>query len=65
VTLEVFPIPGLPEVGRGDDLADLLDPVDLHDGDVLVVTQKVISKQEGRMVPASDRDAAIAEERIW
>jgi coenzyme F420-0:L-glutamate ligase/coenzyme F420-1:gamma-L-glutamate ligase len=64
VTLEVLPIPGLPEVGPGDDLADLLDRVDIRDGDVVVVTQKVISKQEGRIVPTSDRDAAIAAETV-
>jgi coenzyme F420-0:L-glutamate ligase/coenzyme F420-1:gamma-L-glutamate ligase len=45
-------------------LADLLDRVDIRDGDVVVVTQKVISKQEGRIVPASDRDAAIAAETV-
>jgi len=64
VTLDVLPIPGLPEVGPGDDLADLLDRVDIRDGDVVVVTQKVISKQEGRIVPTSDRDAAIAAETV-
>ena len=64
MTLEVLPIPGLPEVGPGDDLADLLDRVDIRDGDVVVVTQKVISKQEGRIVPNSDRDAAIAAETV-
>jgi coenzyme F420-0:L-glutamate ligase/coenzyme F420-1:gamma-L-glutamate ligase len=64
VTLEVLPIPGLPEVGPGDGLADLLDRVDIRDGDVVVVTQKVISKQEGRIVPASDRDAAITAETV-
>ena len=64
MTLEVLPIPGLPEVGPGDDLADLLDRVDIRDGDVVVVTQKVISKQEGRIVPTSDRDAAIAAETV-
>jgi coenzyme F420-0:L-glutamate ligase/coenzyme F420-1:gamma-L-glutamate ligase len=64
VTLEVLPIPGLPEVSPGDDLADLLDRVDIRDGDVVVVTQKVISKQEGRIVPTSDRDAAIAAETV-
>jgi len=64
VTLEVIPVPGLPEIGPGDDLADLLDPVDIRDGDVVVVTQKVVSKQEGRTVPAADRDAAIAGETV-
>ena len=64
MTLEVIPVPGLPEIGPGDDLADLLDPVDVRDGDVVVVTQKVVSKQEGRIVPAADRDAAIAGETV-
>ena len=64
MTLEVIPVPGLPEIGPGDDLADLLDPVDIRDGDVVVVTQKVVSKQEGRIVPAADRDAAIAGETV-
>jgi coenzyme F420-0:L-glutamate ligase/coenzyme F420-1:gamma-L-glutamate ligase len=65
VTLEVIPITGLPEIGPGDDLAALLTGgTDLHDGDVMVVTQKVVSKQEGRLVPAANRDAAIAEETV-
>ena len=41
---------GVPEVRPGDDLADLLLPlVDLSDGDVVVVTSKVVSKAEGRL----------------
>jgi coenzyme F420-0:L-glutamate ligase/coenzyme F420-1:gamma-L-glutamate ligase len=65
VTLEIIPIAGLPEIGPGDDLAALLaGGADLRDGDVMVVTQKVVSKQEGRLVPAADRDAAIAEETV-
>ncbi|MFL6205832.1 MAG: coenzyme F420-0:L-glutamate ligase [Acidimicrobiales bacterium] len=49
--LEVFPIEGIPEVGRGDDLAALIARAEpgLHDGDVVVVTQKVVSKAEGAM----------------
>lgn len=44
---------GLPEVGPGDDLAALItaaleDDVRLHDGDVLVIAHKVVSKSEGR-----------------
>jgi coenzyme F420-0:L-glutamate ligase / coenzyme F420-1:gamma-L-glutamate ligase len=44
---------GAPEVVAGDDLATLvLDLVDdLADGDVVVVTSKVVSKAEGRVVP--------------
>jgi coenzyme F420-0:L-glutamate ligase / coenzyme F420-1:gamma-L-glutamate ligase len=57
VRLEVLPVPGLPEVRPGDDLAALiasaLDQAGLRpaDGDVLAVTQKVVSKAEGRVVP--------------
>ncbi|HUR50978.1 MAG TPA: coenzyme F420-0:L-glutamate ligase [Mycobacteriales bacterium] len=58
--LEVHPVRGLPEVRPGDDLAALLAPAfDYRDGDVLVVTSKVVSKAEGRLLPAGeDREAA-------
>jgi len=49
--LQVFPVVGLPEVRPGDVLAELLAAaVPLVDGDVVVVTQKVVSKAEGRLV---------------
>jgi coenzyme F420-0:L-glutamate ligase/coenzyme F420-1:gamma-L-glutamate ligase len=65
VTLEVIPVRGLPEIGERDDLAALLtDGAAIRDGDVVVVTQKVVSKQEGRLVLAADRDAAIAAETV-
>ena len=49
---------GVPEVGAGDDLARLLlDVVDLEDGDVVLVTSKVVSKAEGRVRPGSRDDA--------
>jgi coenzyme F420-0:L-glutamate ligase/coenzyme F420-1:gamma-L-glutamate ligase len=43
---------GIPEVGHGDDLAQLLadSAGDLADGDVLVIAHKVVSKAEGRVV---------------
>ena len=46
-------VPGLPEVRPGDDVAALLAAAvpDLRDGDVLVVTSKLLSKAEGRLVP--------------
>lgn len=48
--VEVTAPDGVPEIGRGDDLAGLLLPlVDLADGDVVVVTSKVVSKAEGRV----------------
>jgi coenzyme F420-0:L-glutamate ligase/coenzyme F420-1:gamma-L-glutamate ligase len=50
--LEVIPVRGLPEVAEGDDLGAMLaGAADLRHGDVLVVTQKVVSKAEGRVVP--------------
>lgn len=50
--LTILPVPGLPELRPGDVLADLLAAaVELRDGDVVVVTQKAVSKVEGRVVP--------------
>ncbi|HEV2819765.1 MAG TPA: coenzyme F420-0:L-glutamate ligase [Solirubrobacteraceae bacterium] len=51
--IEARPLPGLPEVRAGDDLAGLLARAadgDLRDGDVLVVAHKVVSKAEGAVV---------------
>ena len=49
--IEVLAVTGLPEVRPGDDLAALVaGAVDLVDGDVVVVTQKVVSKAEDRLV---------------
>ena len=53
--LEVHPVLGVPEVRPGDDLAGLLaEAFGYEDGDVVVVTSKVVSKAEGRLVPAGD-----------
>ena len=52
VTLEIFGVEGFPEVGPGDRLSELIAArFSLRDGDVVVVTQKVVSKAEGRVVP--------------
>ncbi|MBW4716233.1 coenzyme F420-0:L-glutamate ligase [Saccharothrix obliqua] len=50
--LTVLPVPGLPEFRPGDDLAGALASAApwLADGDVVVVTSKVLSKVEGRLV---------------
>jgi coenzyme F420-0:L-glutamate ligase/coenzyme F420-1:gamma-L-glutamate ligase len=57
--LEIIPVEGLPEVRPGDRLAPLLAAcVELVDGDVVVVTQKVVSKAEGRMVAVDGDDPA-------
>jgi coenzyme F420-0:L-glutamate ligase/coenzyme F420-1:gamma-L-glutamate ligase len=56
-SLIVVPLPGMPEVRPGDDLARLLlaavgeAGLELADGDVLAVTSKVVAKAEGRLVP--------------
>ena len=66
---------GVPEVRSGDDLAALLGdalvavdfgagPTALADGDVVVVTSKVVSKAEGRVVAAGDREQAITDETV-
>ena len=64
--LRVVPIEDVPEVVAGDDVALLIvgavGPEGLEDGDVVVVTQKVISKAEGRLLPESQRDAALLQE---
>src|SRR5579875_3482501 len=53
----VIPVPGFPEVRPGDVLSDLVaERADLADGDVVVVTQKVVSKAEGRLVPVKPDD---------
>ena len=73
--LTAWGVPGMGEVRPGDDLAALVgdalaaDAADrpataLQDGDVLVVTSKVVSKAEGRVVHAADREAAITAETV-
>jgi coenzyme F420-0:L-glutamate ligase / coenzyme F420-1:gamma-L-glutamate ligase len=52
--VELLPVPGLPEFRPGDDLAAALAAAApwLRDDDVIVVTSKIISKCEGRIVDA-------------
>ena len=60
--LEVFAPDGIGEVTEGTDLAALARPY-VVDGDVLVVTSKVVSKAEGRVV-VRDREQAIRDETV-
>lgn len=63
--IEAFGVEGMPEVAAGDDLAALISAaVELRDGDIVVVTSKVVSKAEGRVITASDREAAITAETV-
>jgi coenzyme F420-0:L-glutamate ligase/coenzyme F420-1:gamma-L-glutamate ligase len=61
----VFPVLGMPEVRAGDDLPALIaeHAADLRDGDIVVVSSKVVSKAEGRVV-AGDRAAAVEAETV-
>lgn len=63
--LTVLPVTGVPEVRPGDVLADLLAAaVELEDGDVVVVTQKVVSKAEGRLVRLGGEAGAAAAREV-
>ena len=64
-SITVTGVAGLPDVEKGDDLAALIAAAapDLRDGDVVVVTSKVVSKAEGRLV-AGDRMQAISDETV-
>ena len=63
---QVRPVEGLPEVQPGDDLAQLLALAspDLADGEIVVVTSKIVSKAEGRLVQDTDREASIDAETV-
>ncbi|MFI8293996.1 coenzyme F420-0:L-glutamate ligase [Streptomyces sp. NPDC085614] len=63
---QVRALAGLPEVRPGDDLAELIAAAapGLEDGDILLVTSKIVSKAEGRVVAADDREAAIDAETV-
>ena len=61
--IAVIPVTGIGEVAPGEDVAALVaaaiapartGAVELHDGDVVVVTQKIVSKAEGRLVAIAD-----------
>ena len=64
--LEVIGLEGIPEVVPDDDLVEIVTPVLLgagaRDGDVVVITSKIVSKAEGRLVPGDDRGAAVEAE---
>jgi len=66
LSYRVWAVAGLPEVQPGDDLAKLICAAapDLADGDVLLVTSKIVSKAERRLVAADNREAAIDAEMV-
>lgn len=64
-TLSVVPLVGIGEIRRGDDLGVALSDslaragLRLVDGDVLVVSSKVVSKSLGLREPSSDKEAVV------
>ena len=74
MNLEIRPVLGIGEVATGDDLAALIVEAApwIVDGDVLIVTSKIVSKAEGRLAtvppdgPERDaaRDAVLASETV-
>lgn len=68
--LELLALEGIPEVTPGDDLGELIaaaaagEGINLRDDDVLVVTQKVVSKAEGRVVELASVQPS-EEARAW
>ncbi|MCD1269015.1 coenzyme F420-0:L-glutamate ligase [Microbacterium sp. MEC084] len=68
--LTVWPLTGIPEITVGTDLVEVIATAldgsaePLRDGDILVVTSKIVSKAEGRFVEADDREDAITAETV-
>jgi coenzyme F420-0:L-glutamate ligase / coenzyme F420-1:gamma-L-glutamate ligase len=66
VKISIIPVEGLPEVHTGDDIAalivDVLGRDGLRAGDVVVIAHKIISKAEGRVVPATDKEELVISE---
>jgi coenzyme F420-0:L-glutamate ligase / coenzyme F420-1:gamma-L-glutamate ligase len=57
MTISLIPVEGLPEVRPGDELSAMIaGRAALADGDVVVVTQKIVSKAEGRLVAIDPND---------
>ncbi|WP_226963897.1 coenzyme F420-0:L-glutamate ligase [Nostocoides sp. F2B08] len=69
MSLEIFAVPGIPEVREGDDLGAVVATavraagLELHSGDILVIASKVVSKSLGLRRYAS-RDSVIADETV-
>ncbi|WP_405017699.1 coenzyme F420-0:L-glutamate ligase [Kitasatospora sp. NBC_00070] len=63
--ISVLPVAGLPEITADADLAELIAKAGtFEDGDILLVTSKIVSKAEGRLLHAADREAAIDAETV-
>ena len=74
--MQVWAVEGIPEIVAGEDLAAVIGEAiigdaiigdrsgALQDGDILVVTSKIVSKAEGRQVAATDREDAITSQTV-
>ena len=63
--MQIIPLHIEKEIEPSDDLSELiLMSSDLHDGDILVVAQKIVSKQEGRIVDLSTVKPSLLSEGI-
>jgi coenzyme F420-0:L-glutamate ligase/coenzyme F420-1:gamma-L-glutamate ligase len=70
VTLTIIPIQGIGEIGADDEIADVVataaatQETPLADDDCLVITQKIVSKAEGRVVELDPEDAEARRELV-
>lgn len=64
--MQVWAVEGMPEIVPGDDLASLIAEAigPLEHGDILAITSKIVSKAEGRIVAAEDREDAITSQTV-
>ena len=65
--LSIWALEGIAEIVAGDDLAAVIGDAaagEIRDGDILAVTSKIVSKAEGRLIRADDREDAITAETV-
>lgn len=54
--MRLYPVKGLPRIKKGDDLAEkilkglIMSSLSLEDGDIVVITEKIVAKAEGRLI---------------
>lgn len=69
-TIEIIALEHLPIINEGDDLARIIveasnkEGVPIRDGDIIVISQKIVSKAEGRTVKLRDVKSSCKDERL-
>lgn len=65
-SLSAWAVGGIPEIVSGDNLPEIIAAAvgPLEEGDIVMVTSKIVSKAEGRQVQAADREDAITAETV-